>query len=145
MSVKSVYHPLTVDVTLLFARGPVNFKPYWDGRVHDNVSTSGAARERVVENLDIMIGFEMPHLVIDDDMAAWATFENFALLGGGFKFYPCSTLTDYYNCVLEDVKWELVTNAPKKYAATVLVRVLQDSQTPSGPDVVLRRFYGLTT
>ena len=144
MSVKIVYHPSTVDVTLTFVRGPVNFKPYWDARVNNNVSTSGAARERVVENLDILISFETPHLVIDGDMAAWAAFEAWGLAGGGFKFYPSDWLPDYYNCELEDTKWELARNAPKKYAAAVLVRVLQDSQAPSGPDVILRRFYGLT-
>lgn len=145
MSVKIVYHPATVDVTLTFVRGPVNFKPYWDARVHDNLSTSGAARERVVENLDILIGFETPHLIIDGDMAGWGLFVAWGLAGGAFKFYPSDALTDYYNCVLEDSKWEPVRNAPKKYAAAVVVRVLQDGQTPAGPDVVLRRFYGLTT
>ena len=145
MSVKIVYHPLAVDVTLTFVRGPVNFKPYFDGRLHDNLATGGAVRERVVENLDILIGFETPHLIIDGDMAAWGAFESFALLGGGFKFYPCDALSDYYNCVLEDSKWEPVRNAPKKYAAAVVLRVLQDAQAPSGPDVILRRFYGLTS
>ena len=38
MSVKIVYHPLAVDVTLTFVRGPVNFKPYFDGRLHDNLA-----------------------------------------------------------------------------------------------------------
>jgi hypothetical protein len=143
MSVKIVYG--SGPTTLTFKRGPVNFRPYWDGRVHDNLASSGAARERVVEHLDILIGFDTPHLVIDDDMAAWAAFEAFALAGGGFKFYPSDGLSDYYNCVLEDAKWEPTRNAPKKYAAAVLVRVLQDSQAPAGPDVILRRFHGLSS
>ena len=143
MSVKIVYG--TGPTTLTCKRGPLNFNPYFDGRMHDNLSTSGAARERVTENLDILIFFEMPNLVIDDDMPAWGTFEAFALTGNGFKFYPSDGLPDYYNCVLEDLKWEPKRNAPKKYAATVLVRILQDSQAPISPDVILRRFYGLTS
>jgi hypothetical protein len=143
MSVKVVYG--SGPTTLTFKRGPVNFRPYFDGRVHDNLSTSGAARERVVEHLDLLISFDTPHLVIDDDMAAWGTFMVFALAGGGFKFYPSDGLGDYYNCVLEDPKWEPERNAPKKYGATVTVRVLQDSQAPASPDVILRRFYGLTS
>jgi hypothetical protein len=123
----------------------LNFRPYWDGRVHDNLATSGAARERVVEALDVLISFEMPHLVVDDDMAAWALFEAFALAGGTFKFYPSDGLGDYYNCVAEDAKWEPARNAPKKYGVVVVVRILADGQAPSGPDVVLRRFYGIAT
>jgi hypothetical protein len=148
MSVQIIYNAGSGNVTLTFKRGPLNFKPYWDGRVHDNLATSGAARERVVENLDILISFEMPNMVLSDDLSAWASFEAWALAGGQFTLYPCVTppvtLTDYYNCLLEDVKWMPARNAPAKYGATVLIRILQDSQCPSGPDIVLRRFYGVS-
>jgi hypothetical protein len=144
VSPQIIYNPGTGNVTLTFKRGPLNFKPYWDGRVHDNLATSGAARERVVENLDILISFEVPHMVLTDDLSAWASFEAWALAGGQFQFYPCSTLTDYYDCVAEDSKWTPARNAPAKYGAPVVFRILQDSQCPSGPDIVLRRFYGIT-
>lgn len=142
MAVKIVYG--SGPTTLTLQRGPVNFRPYFDGRVHDNLSSSGANRERVVENLDILLAFEMPHLVLFDDLAAWAAFESFALLGGSFKFYPWDAFADYYNCVLEDQKWAPTWNAPKKYAAPVVFRILQDSQAPATPEIVLRRFYGVT-
>jgi hypothetical protein len=102
-------------------------------------------RERVVENLDILISFDMTHLIIDDDMPAWMSFMAFALAGGGFQFYPCSALTDYYNCVEELGEWKPKLTAPKKYSASFRFRILQDSQAPSDPGKVLRRFYGLTS
>ena len=142
MSPQIVYHSATVDVTLAFVRGPLNFCCYWEGRVHDNLSTSGAARERVVENLDLMIEFDMPHMLLMTDLVSWESFMAWALAGGGFKFYPCSTLTDYYNCVLEDPGFKPGWNAPQKYGAKVKIRILVDGQTPVGPDIVLRRFYG---
>ena len=144
MACKIVYNPGSGNVTLTFKRGPVNFRPYWDGRVNDNLATSGKVRERVVENLDILISFELPHLVLTDDMSAWDAFAAWALAGGGFAFYPSDSLADYYNCVAEDKGWGPARNAPQKYGVTVVLRILQDSQAPSGPNVVLRRFYGIT-
>jgi len=131
--------------TVQFVRGPVNFMPYWDGRVHDNLSTSGLVRERVVENLDILMSFEMPHMIADQDMPGWAPFLAFALAGGTFQFFPNAALTDNYNCVIEDPKWSPKWNAPKKYSSAIVFRILNDSQCPSDPGVVLRRFYGVTT
>jgi len=126
------------------ARGPVNFLCYAQGRVHDNLATSGAVRERVVENIDLLMTWEMPHMIVANDIEAWAAFEMFALAGGGFTFFPDVELADYYNCVAEDTGWEPQRNAPKKYGAKVKVRILQDGQCPSDPSVVLRRFYGIS-
>jgi hypothetical protein len=132
-------------LALTFTRGPQNFLPQWAPRVHDNLSTSGAARERVVENLDILISFEMQHHIIDDDMPNWQAFIAFALAGGEFKFYPCSSLGDYYNCVEESAKCEMKYTAPKKYSSSYVFRIINDSQAPSDPGKVLRRFYGIAT
>jgi hypothetical protein len=131
-------------VTLALLRGPLNFMPYFEGRVNDNLSTNGQVRERVVENLDILIAWEMPHMVMGTDLTAWDAFEQFALAGGTFQFWPYVGFTDQYNCVAEDKGWKPQRNAPQKYGAKVLLRILQDGQAPSGPNVVLRRFYGLT-
>jgi hypothetical protein len=144
VSVKIVYNPGSGNVTLTFKRGPLNFKPYWGGRVHDNLATSGGARERVVENLDILMTFDMPNLVVTDDLNAWGSFMQFGLLGGQFQFYPCDALGDFYDCVLEQTTFEPVRNAPAKYAAAVVVRILQNANAPTGPDIVVRRFYGIT-
>ena len=129
--------------TLQFKRGPQAFVPYWKPRLHDNVSTSGAARERVVENPDILISFQMQHLVIDDDMPGWMTFMAFALAGGEFEFFPNSAMTDFYNCVDDLGEWAPKYTAPKKYSASFRLRVLVDAQTPSDPGVILKRFYGI--
>ena len=139
-----VYNPGSGNITLPFLRGPQSFKPHFNGRVHDNLSTSGKYRERVVENLDILISFDMQHQVADGDMPNWAAFLIFALGGGQFQFYPNAGLPDNYDCVLEDANWEPKVNAPKKYASSFLLRVLQDGAAPADPGVVLRRFYGVT-
>lgn len=144
MSVKIVYTPDGgEETTLTFARGPVDFTPFVQGRVNDNLSTSGAVRERVTAAVDILISWQMPHMVLAGDIEQWGAFMAFALPGGQFRFYPCDSLTDYYNCVLEDQGWRPKRNAPRKYGSTVVVRVLNDSQTPADPSVVLRRFYGI--
>jgi hypothetical protein len=144
VSCQIIYNPGTGNVTLTLLRGPLNFMPYFDGRVNDNLSTNGQVRERVVENLDIMISFEMPHMIVGTDLTAWDAFEQFALAGGQFQFWPYVGFTDYYDCVAEDKGWKPQRNAPQKYGAKVLLRILQDSQAPSGPNVILRRFYGST-
>jgi hypothetical protein len=144
MASKIIYTPVATPITLTIKRGPLNFTPYFEGRVHDNLGTSGAARERVTEHLDILIEWQMPHMVIGDDIEAWASFEAWALVGGGFQFYPSTALGDYYNCVAEDSGWKPQRNGPAKYGATVRIRILNDAQAPADPSVVLRRFYGLT-
>jgi hypothetical protein len=82
-------------------------------------------------------------MVIDDDMPAWMTFMAFALAGASFKFFPNSAMTDFYNCVEDLGEWVPKYTAPKKYASSFRFRVLVDSQTPSDPGVILKRFYGI--
>jgi hypothetical protein len=111
--------------------------------VHDSLSTSGLVRERVVEAMDILIEFDMPHMILAGDIEAWASFMAWALPGNSFQLYPnYGVFSDYYNCVLEDSSWKPVRNAPRKHGAKVTVRILNDSQAPASPVVVLRRFYG---
>jgi hypothetical protein len=198
-------------------------KPHWAGRMHDNLATSGAARERVVEALDILIEFIAGHMIEGSDLVNWAAFMAWALPGNAFRFYPIAaadtvltlsqvassgghsvytyssytgpdprvgmtvTITgfgtagnnvtavltavsggasgtvtvatttqgneihagsgaaaEYYNCVLEDQAWEPTWNAPYKYGTTVIIRVLNDASAPATPEVILRRYYGLT-
>jgi len=142
VAVKISYGAGPTTFTLL--RAPINFTPYWDVRCHDNLSTDGSARERVVENPDILIAFEAPHMVLFDDLQAWALFQQFALLGGSFKVYPWAAFSDYYNCVAEDTGWRPQRNALRKYGTNVVWRILQDGQTPATPEIVLRRFHGVT-
>lgn len=149
MSVQIQYTPAGGSLTTLtFLRGPVDFTPYWDARVHDNLSTDGSARERVVENPDILISFSMPNMILSADIASWASFMAFAIAGGQFQFFPCAAnpaLTDNYACVLEDKDWKPKRNAPAKYGAQIVIRVLQVAGAPSDPGEVLRRFYGISS
>jgi hypothetical protein len=146
MSVQIVYTPAGGAQTwLTFNYAPVNFMPYYDARVHDNLSTDGSTRERVTENRDILISFEMPYMKMAVDLQAWAQFYAYALTGGGFTFCPNTSLTDVYNCVLEDHEWKPARKAPGMYGAPVVIRILQDGVCPADPSVVLRRFYGITT
>jgi hypothetical protein len=140
-----IYTPASTAIYLNFALPPVNFMPYFDARVHDNLSTDGSVRERVVENPDILISFEMPYMKVAVDLQAWAQFYAYALLGGGFAFCPNTGLPDQYNCVLEDTAWKPARKAPAMYGAPVVIRILQDSVCPADPSVVLRRFYGIST
>jgi len=140
------YTPVATVITLAFSWGPENFKPYWAGRVHDNLSTSGAVRERVVENLDILMDVPMPHLLVGGTLDDWGAFEAFALAGGGFQFYPDSSQpTIYYNCVAEDSDFAPVRGGPKKYSAIMKFRILNDAQAPTSPTQILRRYYGYTS
>lgn len=139
------YNPGSGLVTLAFVRGPQGFHPNWKPRLHDNLSTSGAARERVVENLDILISFGMGHVIVDQDMPAWDLFLAFILAGGQFNFFPNSNLPDYYHCVEEAGLSEMKYTAPKKYAMSLVFRIINDSQAPANPGTVLRRLYGVTT
>jgi len=142
---KIVYTPDGgAETTLAFGiRGPQAFEPYFEGRVHDNLATSGAVRERVTEAIDILIPFNMGHLIASDDLPSWGAFMGFALAGGQFQFFPNLNLPDYYNCVIEDTDWKPKWTAPRKYAASFVLRVLNDDRRPSGPDEILRRFYGI--
>ena len=134
------------SVTLQCARGPVGFECFYQARVHDNLSTSGKVRERVMENADMLIAFDMPNMLVSDDYPTWATFMATALTGASFKFYPNAALSDYYNCVDEsNGEWKAARNGPGKYAASFLFRILQDAQAPSDPGVVMKRFYGVAT
>ena len=144
MSCQIVYNPGSGNVSLTFLRGPVNFNPYFDTRRFDNLSTNGQARETVMENNDILIEFEMPYMQLQSDMTAWDAFEQFALAGGQFQFYPYVGFSDYYDCVAEDKGWKPQRKAPQVYGTKVVFRILNDSQCPSGPNVILRRFYGIT-
>ena len=129
-------------VTLTFKRGPLNFGAEWVAdRVHDNVSSSGAVRERVVEALDIVISFEMPALLVGDDLPAWRAFMGWAAMGGGFKFYPSAAGVDYYNCVEDTGTWSFKRVARGVMSSTFKFRVLNDAQAPADPGSVMEKFY----
>ena len=140
---KVIYNPGSGDVTLTFVRGPRQFACYYSSRVHDNLATGGL-RERVVEAKDILIRFEMPALRLTGDFGDWAQFEDWALAGGQFSFYPDASLADYYHCVSDDTGFEYARNAPGQYAAAFHWRIVPDSQAPANPGEVMKRFYGIT-
>ena len=133
------------DVTLAFVSGPVDFLPEWAPVVHDNLASSGVARERVVENRGMLLPFAMPALrVSDGTLAGWMTFLGWAIGGGVFKFWPNAALGDWYNCVEETGAWQPKRVAPGVYTAAFCFRVLMDAQAPPDPGTILRRFMGVT-
>jgi len=139
---KIVYNPGTGDITLQFVRGPQGFQCGWKGRVHDNVATSGL-RERVIEGLDLVITFTMGAIKVSDDMDDWTTFSFWALNGHTFAFYPDAALSSHYNCVSDDEGLEWTRMGPGVYSASFRWRIVPDDHAPSGPDVVMKRFYGI--
>lgn len=140
-----VYNPGSGDVTLTFKRGPLDFRAGWEGVVHDNPPSSGAEFERVTENRTLMISFQMPHMVVADDLESWESLMSFALTGAAFKFYPTASIDYWFNCQLVDQGWSPARTARKKYGAPVKLRVVEDAHTPTGPVAILRRFYGLSS
>jgi hypothetical protein len=140
---KIVYTPAgSSAVVLQFVNGPQNFTCYTEGRLHDNLATGGQARERVVENLDLMIEFTMPAM----DLAAvnaWDLFMQFALAGGQFDFYPNSDINEQYHCVAEGKKFQPKRVGLQRYSESFRFRVLPDALAPAGPSQVLARFHGV--
>lgn len=126
--------------TVAFKRGPSDFRCYRDARVHDNLASSGAVRERVVEAVDVLITFTMPHLVLGDDLEAWGAFADWWIAGKRFQFSPNSALSDYCTCVAEDTAWQPIRTGPRKFSASVRWRMVADLLTP---EVVLKRFNGV--
>lgn len=140
---KIVYNAGSGPVALNFVRGPQDFSCYYSARVHDNLATSGV-RERVMEARDILISFAMTHLRIEEDLAAWSVFMQFALGGAQFDFYPNNDLGDFYHCVIEGDLFEPRRTGPGYYGASFRLRVAPDFLAPAHPGVVLQRFYGVT-
>jgi hypothetical protein len=98
----------------------------------------------VCEAADIVISFTMPGIRVDEDLDDWAAFALFALGGGQFSFYPHSDGADYYHCVADDEAMEPVRVGVGVYAVTFKWRIVPDGQAPAGPDVVLKKFYGVS-
>ena len=141
---KIVYTPVATPITLQFVRGPQGFLPEWAPVAHDNLASSGKARERVVENEGILISFTMPALKVDDDFNGWRAFMAYAIAGGTFKFYPNSAMADWYNCVDELGAMSFTRVALGVYAGTFKFRMLMDAQAAGDPMVVLQRLMGVS-
>ena len=139
---KIVYDAGSGPVTLAFLRGPRDFQCIFDARAHDNLATSGI-RERVVEANDILIGFTMGHMRVEEDLPEWVAFMSYALYGGQFEFHPDADLPDYYHCVSDDAGFAPARTGPERYAAGFQFRIVPDGQAPADPSEVMKRFYGV--
>lgn len=127
---------------LQFEEGPQNFECFWETRVNRNLATANVV-EHVFENNDLIITFEMQYLKVDRDLPYWASFMLHALPGNQFKFYPDGDAAEFYNLVSEDEGFVPRRNKFKRYSAAFRWRVVEDAQAPTGPDQVLKRFYGI--
>jgi hypothetical protein len=135
------YNPGTGNVTLNVKRGPQGFSCYYDQRGSDNLSTSGMARERVVEAVDTLITFSA-HFMIGDDLEAWSQFYKWVLLGNSFSFYPNLSFTDHCICVVDDTQWILTWVAPRLYSIAFKWRMISNLLRP---EVVMDRIYGVAS
>lgn len=129
------------DVTLQFAGGPQDFTPRWAWRGARNVATSGLV-ESVEQGRDILIGFAMPAMTLTE-VASWAALMGWMLGGGQADLYPDASLSEHYHVVSEDQGFEPKRVGPGRYAASFAWRIVPDDHAPAGPDVVLKRFYGI--
>lgn len=111
-------------------------------RGNDNLSSSGAVRERVVENTDVILGFTQAILTANGTLETWSTWARWAQQGNSFRFYPVKGGGTYYNVVLEDMGWTLKRIGIGRYTAAVKLRVLQDGQAPANAGSVLHKYWG---
>jgi hypothetical protein len=139
---KVVYDPGSGPVTVAFARGPRDFMCGWSARVHDNLATSGL-RERIVEARDLVITFSMPAMGVGDDLGGWSALTAWMLDGGQVDFYPDAAKAEHYHVVSDDTEWKPGRVGPGRYSQAYAWRIVPDGNAPSGPDVVMRRFYGI--
>jgi hypothetical protein len=137
------YTPVSTPIAVPAIRGAQDFLAADVLRGNDNLSTSGAVRERVGD-LDVMVSFTLPGLLVAVDYDAWATFAAWALAGGTFTLAPNYALSEkIYNCVLEDQSFELQRLGMKRYTAKFKMRILNDGSRPANASEVMKSFWGL--
>jgi hypothetical protein len=110
--------------TLTFLRPP-NRVPAYSQRAtrHDNIASSGV-RESVVERVDNFLDLDLPWVGIGADVAAWAQFMGYALLGGAFAYYPDASQSSFSNYWLEDSNWDAAYKAPGQYSFHLKFRLV---------------------
>jgi hypothetical protein len=91
--------------------------PYFDLEAvrHDNTASSGV-REVVWERTDTFLNFDMEWVVNGTDVQAWLAFEQSALQGIPFDYYPDATLTAFTTYYVEDKKVTGAYKSPGYYA-----------------------------
>jgi hypothetical protein len=102
---KVVYDPGSGPVTLNFTY-PDTQKPMTDlleAVRHDSFSSSGV-RQSMLERVDVVKTFQLESIPWAD-VPALATFVNFAIQGGNFKFFPDATLSAFQTWELVDDKF----------------------------------------
>lgn len=73
---------------------------------HDSVSSSGV-RQSIVERVDYFLTLQMDWVPLDADLAAWAAFIDFAILGNSFDYYPdADDALTFSTYLLEDDDWK---------------------------------------
>lgn len=132
---------------------PTNFRCYAAPIIAgDNLSDSGAVRERVMRGLSWLIEFELNALPVSGygsrmTLRQWHEFmEAYGLFGVPFQFYAHQSVGSYVNCVLEDVQFGAAKRvAPGLYSVgKVTFRILNDANAPATAATLVDWFNGLT-
>jgi hypothetical protein len=105
------YNPGTGVVNLDLKASPKIAVPLHPVAVrHDNYSTAGV-RETVTERTNQIVAMEFLAISVDD-LADWANFLDFALVGSTFSYYPDSSLSTHTDYTLQDSEWVPTLKAP---------------------------------
>lgn len=87
---------------------------------HDTVAIAGD-RQSITERIDAFQTLEWP-LVPESELASWATFFQFALLGGAFDYYPDASSGTHASYQLEDTSWDPKWVEHQLYSFTTRLR-----------------------
>lgn len=137
------YTPVTTPIAVPAVRGAKNFLAQDVFRGKDNLSTSGAVRERV-GNIDVMVSFTLEAMVMGTDFEAWSNFGSWALQGGVFILAPFyNTSMKQYNCVMEAQGYKIGRAGLRRYSADFAFRILNDGSRPANAAEVMDSFWGL--
>lgn len=142
-------------VTFNFQDGPKDFIAYDSARRNDNVSTSGL-RESVYEATDLMIAFTMPAILMASGgaYASWKNFYAACLQGIPFQFTPNPAVTAaaapwsggtfWFNCLIEDTKFQPKRVGYYRYSLDCKFRVVLDGQAPANAGMIMEAFLGIS-
>lgn len=107
---KIIFNPGGGAVTLNFTYPPVenagvdaNGADEYDAVRHDSTSLSGVT-QKVLVRIDTFRNLSMK-FVPDADVLAWAAFQQFALTGGSFAYYPDASLPTNFVYTQEDTTY----------------------------------------
>lgn len=99
------------STTLLFAIPGNNVPEYQKELVrHDNIASSGKS-DLTFERADIFLSMDI-EAILQDDLAGWESWLDWALQGNTFDYYPDSDVASYTTYTLENKNLTIVRRTP---------------------------------